>query len=180
MLLTGSDDQLNLTIQVYRPGHSAPVITAPFETVYKEVAKLWKVEFDTPKPKAAPEQKRYTRQQKRDAAALERHLQTEGLNPTQLQQMLDFVAKTMRPIAAVQGQHSAKIAQHGQDLNDGSTAADTAAATGHTNSQSGQSHSQPEASDAMQSRAMNLTAAAQSNVEDHSLVRSLALVLSNE
>ena len=79
--LDWNHDQLNLTIQVYRPGHSAPVITAPFETVYKEVAKLWKVEFDTPKPKAAPKHRRYTNQQERDAAALERHLQTEGFEP---------------------------------------------------------------------------------------------------
>ena len=106
---TGNDDQLNLTIQVYRPGHTAPVITAPFETVYKEVAKLWKMEFDTPKPKPVPKPTRYTRQQERAAAVLEQRLQTEGLNETQKQQMRDMIAEALRPLADTQEQQSVKI-----------------------------------------------------------------------
>lgn len=108
-VLTGNDEQLNLTIQVYRPGHSAPVITAPFETVYREVAKLWKVEFDTPKPKAVAKTTRYTRQQERAAAVLQQRLQTEGLNEIQKQQMLDMIAEALRPLADTQEQHATKI-----------------------------------------------------------------------
>ena len=179
---------------------------------YKEVAKLWKVEFDT--PKAAPKHKRYTRQQERDAAALERRLQTEGLNPTALQQTRDLIAEFLiaefiRPVAAIQEQHSAKIEQQDQGLTAVGKSLEVHAqimqqiAAGWTqhqyalpapmytaqgmpmmagqpqtqqqpqvtqspNSQSGQSHAQPQASDAMQSRAMNLTAAAQSNAQEHS------------
>lgn len=114
-VLTGNDDQLNLTIQVYRPGHSVPVITAPFETVYKEVAKLWKVEFDTPKPRAPAKPTRYTRQQERVAAALEQRLQTEGLNEIQTQQMRDMIAEALRPLANTQEQHGAKIEKVEQD-----------------------------------------------------------------
>ena len=110
-VLTGNDEQLNLTIQVYRPGHAAPVITAPFETVYKEVAKLWKVEFDTPKPKAIAKPTRYTRQQERAAAALQQRLQTEGLNEIQKQQMRDMIAEALRPLADTQEQHATKIDQ---------------------------------------------------------------------
>lgn len=114
---TGNDDQLNLTIQVYRPGHTAPVITAPFETVYKEVAKLWKMEFDTPKPKPVPKPTRYTRQQERAAAVLEQRLQTEGLNETQKQQMRDMIAEALRPLADTQEQHSVKIDKVAHDQN---------------------------------------------------------------
>ena len=121
-VLTGNEDQLDLTIQVFRPGHTAPVITAPFETVYKEVAKLWKVEFDSPKPRPVAKPTRYTRQQERAAAALEQRLQTEGLNEVQKQQMRDMIAEALRPLADNQQQDRSRMEkiEHTQSDHDSS------------------------------------------------------------
>ena len=110
-VMTGSDEQLSLIIQVYRPGHSTAVISAPFETVYKDVAKLWKQEFDTPKPKPSPKASRYTRQQEKAAAALEAKLRTEGLNEVQQQQLREMIAEALKPIAEEQQQQKQVVAE---------------------------------------------------------------------
>ncbi|KAL0018640.1 hypothetical protein WJX79_010032 [Trebouxia sp. C0005] len=109
---TGSKDQLDLTIEVFRPHQSAPIISAPFETVYKEVAKLWKQEFEAPKPKS-PKPSRYTRQQEKTAAALEQRLQTEGLNDIQKEQMRQMIAEVVKPITQEQQETRTEIQKSG-------------------------------------------------------------------
>ena len=112
---TGSNSQLDLTIEVFKPNHAAPVISAPFESVYRDVAMLWKQEFDTPKPKLEHKSARYTRQQEKLAAAMEERLRTEGLNGIQKQQMQqmfeEVLQKRLAPIEQrqqeVESDHSA-------------------------------------------------------------------------
>lgn len=100
-VMTGNDVP-DFSFEVFRPDHSAAVISAPYDTLYKEIAKLWKQEFDSPKPKPIPKSSRYTRQQEKAAAALEERLRTEGLNDIQKQQMQDMIAAALRPIAQEQ------------------------------------------------------------------------------
>ena len=95
--LVTDSNELTLNLQVFRPGHQTPVIEAPWETAHREVAKLWKQEFDTPKP-TPPPRPPYTRQQDQAAAALEKRVQTEGLNKTQKQQMLQMIGKALQPL----------------------------------------------------------------------------------
>lgn len=108
--MPGSDKEPALVFQVFEPDASIPVITAPFETVYKEVAKLWKREFDNSKAKPALKVPRYTRQQERCAAALEGRLQSEGLNAIQQQQMREMIAEAIRPLADEQQQQKHTVA----------------------------------------------------------------------
>ena len=90
------------TLQVFRPGQVTPVITAPWETVYREVAKLWKKESGT--PKSTPAQLPYTRQRQQAQAAMDRQLDTEGLSNIQMQQMRQTIAEALQPIAEEQQQ----------------------------------------------------------------------------
>lgn len=108
-LLVGSNDVLDLTLEVFRPHSVMPVITAPFEKVYKQVAILWKQEFDTPKPTSAPQSSRYTRQQERAAAAMEERLQSEGLSDIQMQQVKSVVADTVNVLAQQQQQTHSEV-----------------------------------------------------------------------
>lgn len=91
-MLVGANKMLDLTFQVFRPNSAVPVITAPFEEVYSRVALLWKQEFDSPKPKSVPRSSHHTRQQERNAAAMEERMQSEGLSPIQLHQVQSVVA----------------------------------------------------------------------------------------
>lgn len=110
--IPSADDEPALIFQVFKSDHPlTPVITAPFETVYKQLAKLWKVDFtDTQPNKPAPKAPRYTRQQEKTAAAKEVHLLTEGLNEVQMKQMRDMIADSLKPIAEKQQQQKYAVA----------------------------------------------------------------------
>ena len=110
--IPSADDEPALIFQVFKSDQPlTPVITAPFETLYKQLAKLWKEDFsDTQPNKPAPKAPRYTRQQEKTAAAREEHLLTEGLNEVQMKQMRDMIADSLKPIAEEQQQQKYAVA----------------------------------------------------------------------
>ena len=109
--IPSADDEPALIFQVFKSDQPlTPIITAPFETVYKQLAKLWKKDFEDTQLKPASKAPRYTRQQEKTAAAKEVHLLTEGLNEVQMKQMRDMIADSLKPIAEEQQQQKYAVA----------------------------------------------------------------------
>ena len=95
-LLPNAERELTMTFQVFKPNCTAPMLTAPFETLYRQVAELWKAEFGQHKPNNRP--KKYTRQQQKALAAVQDKIHSEGLNDTQLEQVRKMVAESFQAV----------------------------------------------------------------------------------
>ena len=104
---TGDGPELTMTVKVYKPNHSEPVISASWETVHMKLAQLFKKEFLTPQ-RSTPHV-RFTRQQAATDVAREEHIRTQGLNDVQLQQVRDMLTQTTKPIVDKQTQSETNL-----------------------------------------------------------------------